>query len=207
MVNPKTLLSINLSFGIGILRRTIARCRSLTTPLVSKLHLALSTLGVGSFSIFDRRTPPWIDRPSWPFLVDPGWEKDVGWIASSLESSPQQLFIKSPTWEIRPSSARVIPKTHWWGSMLHFNLWERSIKKRLIWFAMRQPVLSKPCCAVWKHWHLPYCFSTARGSNDNTLNILNPHSSSHVLFLHFDFRYIHKWHELSTMIQAYDMQF
>eukprot|EP00434_Breviolum_minutum_P027952 symbB.v1.2.024731.t1/scaffold2363.1/size81248/4 len=32
--------------------------RSLTTPLVSKLHLALSTLGVGSFSIFDRRESP-----------------------------------------------------------------------------------------------------------------------------------------------------
>lgn len=157
---------------VSFLGRTIALCRSLATPLVSKLHLALSTLGVGSFSIFDRReSPPWIDGPSWPFLVDPGWEKDVGFIAwLSLWNLPPNNsswtnFIKSPTWEIWPSSARVIRKTHW-GSMLHFNLCERSGLfdlqcDNLYWASLALQIGSIDTCLS--------VFSTARGNNDNTL--------------------------------------
>ena len=96
--NGKTkLLALNIYplVLVSFLGRTIARCRSLTTPLASKLHLALSTLGVGSFSIFDRReSPPWIDSPSVAF----SGRSKVGkgrWMnrLALWNLSPQHLFL------------------------------------------------------------------------------------------------------------------
>ena len=147
---------------VSFLGRTIARCRSLTTPLVSKLHLALSTLGVGSFSIFDRReSPPWIDEPSWPFL---------GFIQGGKRTLDESLGLVSG---IFPPTTLLeqISSNHQLGKFGHLQLelYPRPIggevccisicgKEAAFLFAVRQPVLSKPCCADWKHWHLPYCF-------------------------------------------------
>lgn len=176
---PKQMVKQNLALNIhplvlvSFLGRTIARCRSLATPLVSKLHLALSTLGVGSFSIFDRReSPPWIDEPSWP-AFGLFWDSSrvgkgrVGLVSGIFSPTTlEQISSNHQLGKFGHLQLELYPKTHQWGSMLHFNLWERIgffylQCDKLYWASLAVQIGSIDTCHI--------VFSTARGNNDNTL--------------------------------------